>query len=139
MVCRLSRIAPDILTSTDDRGPPPRRYGDRYDDHRRGGYRDEPYYRRDDRDRGYYGGRRDRDRDDGYPPRGGDRYGGRDDRYSSRGGGGGYHDRYERGDRDGGRPRDFPPAAAYGDPAPRESRDPYGGRGYEDWRSRRDY
>jgi len=126
----------------DPRGPPPGRYGDRYDDRRRGGGgygRDDPYSYRgsrgDDRgDRGY--GRR--DRDDGYAPRGVDRYAGRDDRYSSRGGderrggggGGGYQDRYDRsGDRDGGRStRDVAPAAAYGDPAPRgEAREPYGG------------
>jgi transformer-2 protein len=132
----------------DGRGPPPGRYNDRYDDRRRGGggygggrddYRG---YRRDDRDRGYG-----RDRDDGYAPRGVDRYGGggRDDRYSSRGGddrrggGGGYSDRYDRGDR--GSARDAPPAAAYGDPAPRsEAREPYGGRGYDDERySRREY
>ncbi|PMD34147.1 RNA-binding domain-containing protein [Hyaloscypha variabilis F] len=122
----------------DPRHPPPGRYGDRYDDRRRGGggygggrddYRG---YRRDDRDRGYG-----RDRDDGYAPRGVDRYA-RDDRYSSRGGG--YSDRYERGG-DRGSAREAPPAAAYGDPAPRgEAREPYGGRGYDDERfSRRDY
>jgi len=135
------------LTKTpedDPRHPPPGRY-DRYDDRRRGGggyggrddYRG---YRRDDRDRGYG-----RDRDDGYAPRGVDRYA-RDDRYSSRGGddrrggGGGYSDRYERGG-DRGSAREAPPAAAYGDPAPRgEAREPYGGRGYDDERfSRREY
>ncbi|OBT51684.1 hypothetical protein VE04_08351 [Pseudogymnoascus sp. 24MN13] len=116
----------------DPRGPPPGRWGDRYDDRRRGGFRDDPYSYRgsrgDDRgDRGY--GRR--DRDDG-APRGIDRYGGgRDDRYGGRddrrGGGGGYSDRDGRGDRgerggdrDGGRSsRDAAPPAAYGDPAPR--------------------
>ncbi|CAD6499646.1 BgTH12-03756 [Blumeria graminis f. sp. triticale] len=133
-------------------GPPKRedprqfgRYNDRYDDRRRGGYsgRDDyrgNHYRRDDRDRGYGG----RDRDD-YVPRGTDRYA-RDDRYGGRGnddrrgGGGGYSDRYERGER--GSTREVPPAAAYGDPAPRgEGRDPYGGRGgYDDERfSRREY
>lgn len=115
------------------RGPPPGRYGDRYDDRRRGGggggygggrddYRGG--YRRDDRDRGYGG------RDDYRSDRGVDRYA-RDDRYSSRGGddrrGGGYgggRDEY-RSDR---APRDAPPAAAYGDPAPRgEAREPYNG------------
>jgi len=119
----------------DGRGPPQGgRYNDRYDDRRRGGYgggRDDYRggYRRDDRDRGYGG----RDRDDGYPPRV-DRYQ-RDDRYSSRGGddrrgggGGGYSDRYERADRgERGSTRDAPPAAGYGDPAPREAREPYGG------------
>jgi transformer-2 protein len=133
------------LTKTleDDARPPPGRYGDRYDDRRRGGGRyggreDYRGYGRDDRDRGYG-----RDRDD-YAPRGVDRYA-RDDRYSSRGnddrrgGGGGYSDRYDRGDR--GSARDAPPAAAYGDPAPRgEAREPYGGRGYNDERvSRREY
>ncbi|CAG8959118.1 hypothetical protein HYFRA_00012981 [Hymenoscyphus fraxineus] len=114
-------------------GPSGGRYNDRYDDRRRGGggyggggrYDD---YRRDDRrDRGYGG----RDRDD-YAPRGVDRYA-RDDRYSSRGGddrprgGGGYSDRYDRGG-DRGSARDAPPAAAYGDPAPRrEAQEPYGG------------
>ncbi|KAH8663543.1 hypothetical protein BGZ60DRAFT_470986 [Tricladium varicosporioides] len=128
----------------DPRHGPPGGYGrDRYDDRRRGGggygggYRDD--YRRDDRrDRGYG-----RDRDD-YAPRGVDRYA-RDDRYSSRGGddrrggGGGYSDRYDRGDR--GSARDAPPAAAYGDPAPRgEAREPYGGRYYDDDRAaRREY
>jgi len=123
----------------DPRGPPPGRYGDRYDDRRRGGGgygRDDSYggYRGDrgyDRgDRGY--GRRDRD---DYSRGGGDRYGSRDDRYGGRGGddrrggGGGYSDRYDRGDRDGGRSsRDVAPTAAYGDPAPRgEAREPYGG------------
>ncbi|OBT77127.1 hypothetical protein VF21_05088 [Pseudogymnoascus sp. 05NY08] len=130
----------------DPRGPPPGRWGDRYDDRRRGGFRDDPYSYRgsrgDDRgDRGY--GRRDRD---DYAPRGIDRYGGgRDDRYGGRddrrGGGGGYSDRYDRGDRgerggdrDGGRSsRDAAPPAAYGDPAPRgEAREPYGGRYNDD-------
>lgn len=130
----------------DGRGPPPR-YGDRYDDRRpRGGggyrndYRDD-YYRRDDRDRGYGGGggRRDRERDD-YGPRGGsDRYGGgRDDRYGSSRGGGGY-ERYDRGGRDERAPRDAAPSGGYGDPAPREQREPYAGRGYDDSRPRRDY
>jgi len=122
------------------KGPPPRRYGDRYgdryDDRRRGG-RDDGYRGyRDDRDRGYGGGRY--DRDEGYAGRGIDRYaGGREDRYDRysrggddrRGGGGGYSDRYDRGDRDAGRSsRDVAPTAAYGDPAPRgEGREPYGG------------
>ncbi|KAG9233994.1 hypothetical protein BJ875DRAFT_505016 [Amylocarpus encephaloides] len=121
----------------------PGRYNDRYDDRRRGGYGGGRYddYRRDDRrDRGYGG----RDRDE-YAPRGVDRYA-RDDRYSSRGGddrprggGGGYSDRYDRGDR--GSARDAAPAAAYGDPAPRgEAREPYGGRNYDDERyTRREY
>jgi len=116
---------------------------ERYDDRRRGGggYRYEPYGGgggryggRDDRDRGYSR----RDRDDNYDaPRGVDRYAGggpREDRYSSRGGderrGGGYgdRDRYDRGGRDDRPARDAPPAAAYGDPAPRgDAREPYGG------------
>jgi len=117
--------------------------GDRYGDSRRGGGgyggRDRGYGRDyDDRDRGYRGGR---DRyDDGDRYRGG---GGRDDRSYDRrgGGGGGYSDRsYDRGGygdapreggREGGRPRDGPPPAAqYGDPAPRrEAPDqPYGER-----------
>ncbi|KAH8815911.1 hypothetical protein F5884DRAFT_852380 [Xylogone sp. PMI_703] len=122
-----------------DHRPPPR-WGDRYDDRRRGYGRDEyrGYRGRDDRDdRGW--GRR--DRDDGYPPRGVDRYGGRDDRYNRDERRGGYGDRYDRGgDRDGGRSRDAAPAA-YGDPAPRgEGREPYGGRDYADERySRRPY
>ncbi|TVY57643.1 putative RNA-binding protein C25G10.01 [Lachnellula cervina] len=130
----------------DNRGPPPGRYNDRYDDRRRGGGGGGGYgryddYRRDDRrDRGYG-----RDRDDGYAPRGVDRYA-RDDRYSSRGGddrprgGGGYSDRYDRGDR--GSAREPAPASNYGDPAPRgEAREPYGGRQhYEDDKySRREY
>jgi transformer-2 protein len=129
----------------DDPRGPPHRYGDRFDDRRRGGYgRDDPYsYRgsRDDRgDRGY--GRR--DRDDGYGPRGIDRYAGRDDRYSSRGDDrrGGYSDRYDRGDRgEGGRSYRDVPAATYGDPAPRtEGREQqYGGRNDEDRFSRRGY
>ncbi|KFY09741.1 hypothetical protein V492_05367 [Pseudogymnoascus sp. VKM F-4246] len=131
--------AKEGLQEDDPRGPPPGRWGDRYDDRRRGGFRDDPYSYRgsrgDDRgDRGY--GRRDRD---DYAPRGIDRYGGRDDRYGGRddrrGGGGGYSDRYDRGDRgdrgdrDGGRSsRDAAPPAAYGDPAPRgDAREPYGG------------
>merc|ERR1712029_792603 len=64
----------------DGRGPPPGRYGERYDDRRRGGggYGGRDYDRgyggrRDERDRGYG-----RDRDD-YAPRGVDRYS-RDDR-----------------------------------------------------------
>lgn len=116
-------------------GPPKReddprthgRYGGgRYDDdRRRGGYGGG----RDDY-RGYRGERSYRDDDRGYAPRGVDRYS-RDDRYG-RGGderrGGGYNDRYDRGDRDGGRSRDAPPAAAaYGDPAPRGEREPYAG------------
>ena len=124
-------------TSEDDaRGPPPGRYGDRYDD-RRGGYgggrRDDYRGERRYDDRRGYGGR---DRDD-YAPRGVDRYA-RDDRYSSRGGddrrggGGGYSDRYDRGS-DRGSAREAPPAPAYGDPAPRgEAREPYGGRRYDD-------
>jgi transformer-2 protein len=142
------------LTKTpedDPRGPPPGRYGDRFDDRRRGGGgygRDDPYSYRGSRgdDRGDRGYSR-RDRDDGYAPRGIDRYAGRDDRYSRggderRGGGGGYSDRYERGgDRDGGRSsRDAAPAAAYGDPAPRgEAREPYGGRNDDERYSRRGY
>ncbi|KUJ21184.1 RNA-binding domain-containing protein [Mollisia scopiformis] len=125
-------------------GPPGGgRYGDRYDDRRRGGYGGRDY------DRGYGGGRRDdrergygRDRDD-YAPRNIDRYS-RDDRYGRggddrRGGGGGYSDRYERGER--GSARDAAPPAAYGDPAPRgEAREPYGGRGFDEDRfSRREY
>lgn len=112
----------------DPRHAPGGRYNDRFDDRRRGGggyggrdYRGGRDY--DDRDRGYRGGR---DRyDDG--PRV-DRY--RDDRYERRGGGGGYNDRYDRGgDREGGRSREAPPAAQYGDPAPRtEPREPYGER-----------
>ncbi|CZT49349.1 related to TATA-binding protein associated factor 2N [Rhynchosporium secalis] len=138
----------------DGRGPPPGRYGDRYDDRRRGGGGG---YGRDggrDYDRGGYGGRRD-DRDrgygrDDYAPRGADRYS-RDDRYSSgrddrRGDdrrGGGYSSSgrdYERGgDRGSGREAP-PPAAAYGDPAPRsENREPYGGRGDDERFSRREY
>jgi transformer-2 protein len=116
------------------------RYGGRdYDDRRRGGYGGG----RDDY-RGYRGERSYRDDDRGYAPRGVDRYS-RDDRYG-RGGderrGGGYNDRYDRGgDRDGGRSREAPPAAAYGDPAPRgEGRDPYaGGRGDFNDRYRRDF
>jgi len=131
----------------DGRGPPPGRYGERYDDRRRGGggYGGRDYDRgyggrRDERDRGYG-----RDRDD-YAPRGVDRYS-RDDRYSRggddrRGGGGGYGGGrdYERGDRGSAREAP-PPAAAYGDPAPRsEGREPYGGRGYDDEKfSRREY
>ncbi|TVY68654.1 putative RNA-binding protein [Lachnellula suecica] len=117
----------------DHRGPAPGRYNDRYEDRRRGGggYGGGRYddYRRDDRrDRGYG-----RDRDEGYAPRGVDRYA-RDDRYSSRGGddrrggGGGYSDRYDRGGDRGSSARDVAPASNYGDPAPRaEAREPYGG------------
>lgn len=116
-------------------GPPKRedprqshgRYGGGrdYDDRRRGGYGGRDDYR------GYRGERSYRDDDRGYAPRGVDRYS-RDDRYG-RGGderrGGGYNDRYDRGgDRDGFRSREAPPAAAYGDPAPRgEGREPYAG------------
>lgn len=135
------------LYQDEPRGPP--RYGGRYDDRRGprgGGYGRDDYrgggYRED---RGYGGSYGRRDRDDSY--RGGDRYGGRDDRddrYGGRGGddrrggGGGYSDRggdrYERfGDRDSRPPRDAaPPAAAYGEPAPRaDAREPYGGRSYD--------
>lgn len=146
------RSRPRTPTPGKYHGPPKRedprssgRYNDRYDDRRRGGYgggRDDYRggggYRRDDRDRGYGG----RDRDE-YLPRGGDRYA-RDDRYGGRGiddrrGGGGYSDRYDRGDRGSG--RDAPSATTYGEPAPRrEGREPYGGRGYDDDRiSRREY
>ena len=86
-----------------------RGYGGRYDDNYRGSSRYE------DRDHRSYGRR------DDYGSRGIDRYasGGRDDRYSSRGddrrggGGGGGYDRSH---------------GSYGDSAPRESRDAYGGR-----------
>jgi len=117
----------------DPRQGPGGRYNDRFDDRRRGGggYGGRDYrgggrdY--DDRDRGYRGGGG-RDRyDDG--PRV-DRY--RDDRYERRGGGGyggGGRDYDRGGDRDSGRSREAPPAAQYGDPAPRaEPREPYGER-----------
>lgn len=100
------------------------RYGDRRGGGGYSGGRD--YGRRDydDRDRGYG-----RDRYDDRRPV--DRYGGgRDDRYGDRRGGGGYGGRddrsYDRGDRRDGPP----PAAQYGDPAPRrEAQDqPYGSR-----------
>lgn len=114
----------------DDMRGPPRRFDDRRGGGYGGGYRsdrgDNYRSRYDDRER-YSSHRR-----DDYGSRGIDRYAssGRDDRYTSRGDRGDRgDDRRDYGGRDGGRSSN----TAYGDSAPsRDTREPYGGRGYDD-------